>query len=145
VGSSDGEHDDGRGEVDDLSHAAVWLRDLEPDPPLVVVGYSFGAVCALRHALRHEQTAGVVAIGLPVRLYPVDEIDALRQPLGIVQGSRDEFGSPDEIRARVLNARRTVDLRVIDGATHFFPGATDQAAEAVVAVAEDLLARIESG
>jgi alpha/beta superfamily hydrolase len=142
VGSSDGSHDEGRGEVEDLDHAAIWLRGVAPGVPFLVVGYSFGALCAVRHAVRDERTDGVIAIGLPVRLYPVDEVRALAQPFAVIQGGADEFGSPDEVRSRVADARHPVDLRVVDGATHYFPARAPEAATAVAAAARDLLARI---
>jgi alpha/beta superfamily hydrolase len=140
TGSSEGVHDDGRGETDDVARAAAWLRGLASDVPLLVVGYSFGAVCSLRYAVGNEPVAGVIAIGLPVRMFPIDEIDGLRCPLAVVQGSVDELGSPDEVRARVRNAAHPVDVRDVDGATHLFEGRAAQAAEAVVAAAEAILA-----
>lgn len=63
VGASAGAHDAGRGEVDDLAAAASWLAGLTPRQPLLVVGYSFGAWCAIRHAARSSSVAGVIAIG----------------------------------------------------------------------------------
>jgi alpha/beta superfamily hydrolase len=140
TGSSEGEHDDGRGEADDVALAAAWLRGVAPEVPLLLVGYSFGALCSLRYAVRNEPVAGVIAIGLPVRMFPTDEIDDLSCPLAVVQGSADELGSPDEVRTRVGNAAHAVDIRVVDGATHFFAGHAAEAAEAVVAAAHTLLA-----
>lgn len=141
TGSSQGQHDDGRGEADDVARAATWLRGVAPRVPLILVGYSFGALCSLRYAVRNEPIAGVIAIGLPVRLFPLDEIDALTCPLAVVQGSADDLGSPDEVRTRVAEATHPMDLRVIDGATHFFDGRAPDVAEAVVAAADTLLAR----
>jgi alpha/beta superfamily hydrolase len=135
TGSSEGEHDDGRGEVEDLAHAASWLRGAAADVPLLLVGYSFGAWCALRHAVRAPEVAAVIAIGLPLRLYPIDEVHELNRPLAVVQGSDDEFGSPDEIRSRAGHA----DLRVVEGATHRFQGRATDVAIAVVEAGESLL------
>jgi alpha/beta superfamily hydrolase len=142
TGSSEGDHDDGRGEVDDLTSAASWLRGVAPGVPFLLVGYSFGALCSLRHAVADPGVAGLIAIGLPVRLYPIDEIDRLEAPVAVVQGSEDRFGSPDEIRSRVAASRQPVDLRVIEGADHFFPDRATDVARAVVEAAEALLARI---
>jgi len=140
TGSSEGEHDEGRGEADDVARAAAWLRGIAPDVPLLLVGYSFGALCSLRYAVGKEPITGLIAIGLPVRLYPIDEVDALPCPLAVVQGSLDDLGPPDEVRARLRNAAHPVDMHVIDGATHFFAGLAPEAAAAVVAAAETLLA-----
>jgi alpha/beta superfamily hydrolase len=54
VGGSDGDHDEGRGERLDLSAAITAMMARPPSLPLVVAGYSFGAVTALEH------TTGVV-------------------------------------------------------------------------------------
>jgi alpha/beta superfamily hydrolase len=139
TGSSQGDHDDGRGEADDVARAATWLRGVAPGAPLLLVGYSFGALCSLRYAVRNEPVAGVIAIGLPVRLFPIDEIDALLCPLAVVQGSADDFGPADEVRTRVANAAHPVDMHVIDGATHFFDGRAPDVAETVVSAANTLL------
>jgi alpha/beta superfamily hydrolase len=135
TGSSEGEHDEGRGEVDDLARAASWLRGLMPRMPLLLVGYSFGALCSLGHALGNTDVEGVIAIGLPLRLYPIEQLEGLDRPLAVVQGSADELGSPDDVRARVP----TAELRVIDGATHFFPGRAAEVARAVADLARLLL------
>jgi len=135
AGTSEGRHDDGRGEVEDLSRAVAWLRGLEADPPLLLVGYSFGALCSLRLAARDEAVRAVIAVGLPVRLYPLPEIAELACPLGVIQGSDDEFGSPDEVRARAPGC----ELRVVNGATHLFPGTAQRVAERAVELIHTLL------
>lgn len=105
VGDSQGTHDDDRGEVEDLAAAASWIRGLCPERPLILVGYSFGAQCAVRLAAREHSVRAVVAIGLPTRTYPFEEIVGLGKPLAVVQASDDEFGSPDEVRALLNRAR----------------------------------------
>ena len=140
TGTSEGEHDDGRGEVDDLAHAASWLRGALPDAPLLLVGYSFGSLCALRHALDSPDVTALIAIGLPVRLYPIDALPRLSQPLAVIQGSEDEFGSPAEVREAVANAKHPVRLYVIDDAGHLFPDRASEVATAVVTATNELLA-----
>jgi alpha/beta superfamily hydrolase len=139
TGESEGEYDDGPGEADDVARAAAWLRETVPGVPQLLVGYSFGALCSLSHAAGDDRITGVIVIGLPVRLYPIDELEHLDLPLAVVQGSLDEFGPPDEVRDRLERAGRPVALRVIEGATHFFPQHAPQVAAAVVAAAETLL------
>jgi len=135
VGDSEGTHDDGRGETDDLAHASAWLQALMPEAPHLLVGYSFGAICSVRHAARSQNVRAVIAIGLPVRLYPLEEIDQLPCPLAIVQGTDDEFGTPEEIRARTPGS----PIQTIDKATHLFPGTAAAAATAVVRLTQSFL------
>jgi len=133
VGGSEGEHDSGRGEVDDVAAAVAWLRGLADAAPGFVCGYSFGSWCALRHALRDPSIAGVIALGLPVDLYDVaPAVAALGRPLLVVQAEADEFGRPDAVRAVLAGARPQADLRVIPGTTHLFPGRAREVATCVV-------------
>jgi alpha/beta superfamily hydrolase len=131
VGDSQGEHDDGRGEIEDLAAAASWIRGLCPDRPLILVGYSFGSVCAVRLAEREHSVRAVVAIGLPTRTYPFEEIARLGRPLAVVQASDDEFGSPDEVLAVLNRARPRGRLYVVEGTTHLFPSRARVAAARV--------------
>ena len=99
VGKSDGLHDEGRGEVRDVGAALSWLRGLAPGAPLLLVGYSFGAWCALGHALEEPSSAAFIGIGLPVRSYSFTGLPALRRPWAVVQGTEDELGTLGEVRA----------------------------------------------
>lgn len=142
VGSSEGVHDEGRGEVEDVAAAASWLRGLSSGSPLLLVGYSFGAWCAIRHAGTDPAIAAVVAIGLPVRSYAFEEpIAKLAKPLAIVQGSDDELGSPDDVRALVERTHARASLRVVSGATHLFPRRTAEAGAAVLEAVQWCLAQ----
>jgi alpha/beta superfamily hydrolase len=135
VGASDGFHDDGRGEVADVAACAGWLRGLAPELPLVLVGYSFGSRCSILHALDDPHVAAVVAVGLPLRVLDLSAVTSLDRPLGVVQGSDDEFGSPEEVRALAPRAA----LRVLDGAEHLFPGRAPEAGLAVAEITRELL------
>lgn len=132
VDGSDGTHDDGRGEVDDLAAAAAWIREIAPGKPLIVVGYSFGSRAAVTHAIVDDTVSGVVAIGLPVWMWPFDDLATLRRPLSVVQGTEDEFGSIAEVEAVIAKASPPGRLYPIPGATHLFPG---RAAEVSIVVA----------
>jgi alpha/beta superfamily hydrolase len=142
VGESEGQHDDGRGEVDDVGTVVSWLRGIALGCPLLLVGYSFGSWCAIRHAVNDDAVAGLIAIGLPVRTYPFDELRQLRRPLTVVQGSADEFGSPDEVRRALAETHPPAELLVVVGASHLFPGLGSDAAELVVRGAESMLASL---
>jgi hypothetical protein len=136
AGSSTGSHDAGRGEVDDLGAAARWLRGLAPGVPLVAAGFSFGAWCGLRYALHDPAVRAVVAIGLPVRVYPLgEEIRALGRPLAVVQAGNDEFGTPDEVASLLDAARAPSRLVVVEGTGHLFAPRARRAGEEAAAAA----------
>ncbi len=134
VGGSEGRHDGGPGEVEDVAAAVAWLRGLSDAAPSLVCGYSFGSWCALRYAVRDRSIAGVIALGVPVELYDVSEaIRALGRPLLVVQAEADEFGGPDAVRAALAGTRPQAILRVVPATTHLFPGEARQVAAEVVA------------
>jgi alpha/beta superfamily hydrolase len=139
VGESQGQHDEGAGEIEDLAAAASWLRGVALGLPLFLVGYSFGSVCALSHALDDDTVHAVIGIGLPIRAYPLDEVERLGRPLAVVQGSEDEFGSPEEIGHLLRRTRPRGMLYVVPGSSHLFPERAREAARAVVEAAETIL------
>ena len=132
VGGSEGAHDEGRGEVEDVGAAVQWLRGLLPGRACVLVGYSFGSWCAVRYAAMHPEIAAVVAIGLPVGTYGFETVPELRRPLAVVQPEHDEFGPPAQVRAVLAGADPPARVDVIPGATHLLPGRAPEAAAKVV-------------
>jgi len=70
--------------------------------------------------------AGVMALGYP--LHPPGKplqlrtahLPAIRTPLLIVQGSRDTFGTPDELRPVIESMTAPVTLHVVAGGDHSF-------------------------
>ena len=141
VQGSDGFHDDGRGEIEDVAAAASYLRSLHPvrAVPLLLVGYSFGSRCSVYHALNDPTVAGVVAIGLPLRIWNFDDVLTLGRPIAVIQGSDDEFASPAEVRAFLERTTPPGTLCVVDGTGHLFPGRAAEAAERVVGATEWVL------
>jgi alpha/beta superfamily hydrolase len=139
VGESAGLHDEGAGEVDDLGAAATWLRGLARDRPLLLVGYSFGAWCALRHAAKNRHVAAVVALGLPLEIYGSEAFETLGRPLAVVQGSRDALGDPVAIAPLLERLSPACRLHVIEGADHLFRGRAREAGAAAAAAAIALL------
>jgi len=135
VGASHGSHDDGRGEVDDVLAAARWIRREVPEGPLVLGGFSFGSLAALRAAARIPCDA-LLLIGLPLATWNPPESAPAACPVAWLQGDQDQFS--DGGRARVLAERWGWDLRVVPGADHFFAGRLDE----FEAEAGDALARI---
>ena len=96
-----------------------WVRH-----PLVVGGRSAGARVACRTASR-TNPAAIVCLAFPLHLPGRPEKSRLAELLAptvprlVLQGSRDSFGTPEEIRAAIGNAR---EISVVDlpGADHGF-------------------------
>lgn len=145
VGASEGVHDDGRGEADDVGAALAWLRGLAPAAPRVLVGFSFGSVCCIRHAAGDPGIAAVLAIGLPVRVYDLGELTRLRSPLAVVQAEHDEFGTPGEVERRLERAGVIGSVRTVPGTSHLFPGRAPDAGKAVTAAVEAVFPSLRPG
>ncbi len=139
VGESEGEHGANFEEVQDLEAATDWMRMTHPSAALILVGYSFGSICCLRQAAVDPEVSALVAIGLPVRLYELPELAALSQPLLVVQGSRDELGSPAAVRGALAPMTEPVEVRVLEGAEHIFHGRAKEVADLVGAGLESLV------
>jgi alpha/beta superfamily hydrolase len=136
VGASEGLHDEGRGEVADLGAAAAWVRLRARAGPLLLVGYSFGARCAVAAAIAEPAVAGVVAIGLPVRIWSFDDLPSLARPFAVVQGTDDEFGSIEEVASAIVKASPPGTLYAVPGASHLFPRQAAEVARLVVAAVD---------
>src|ERR1700684_1005494 len=64
TGLSQGEHDHGKGEVDDVRTALDWLA-AEFHLPLVFAGFSFGAAVGLRAACSDPRVTALIGVGVP--------------------------------------------------------------------------------
>ena len=131
AGLSQGEHDQGRGEVDDVRSALDWL-EAEFHLPLVLAGFSFGAAVGLRAAYADVRVQALIGVGLPVgpvaedteepRTYTFDFLRDCAKPKLFVSGGRDQFGPRAKLEALVGSLPEPKRLVVIEGADHFFEG-----------------------
>jgi len=132
VGRSEGTHDHGHGEQDDVRAALAEMRRRFPALPLILGGFSFGSTMALRVGCAERDAAALFALGLPLRIMPdVAFLQTCRVPRLFVQGERDEFGGVDQIRELVARLPEPRTLVVVPGADHFFGGHLDELQDAV--------------
>jgi uncharacterized protein len=103
------------------------LRDDTGRRKLVIGGKSMGGRIASQIAAADlEGIAGLVLLGYP--LHPPGRPDKLRSkhlpdirvPMLFIQGSRDAFGTPDELRAAMSGLNVAADLCVVEGGDHSF-------------------------
>jgi alpha/beta superfamily hydrolase len=98
--------------------------------PLVLGGFSFGSVVALRVAARDARVGAVFALGYPLPgAGPVTgdaaALEAVRQPRLFVQGEDDVFGPAEVLRALVEALPPPREMFVVPGADHYFAGQLD--------------------
>lgn len=107
--------------------AAVRARPDLAAAPLVIGGKSMGGRMASHLAAQGvADLAGLVALGYP--LHPpgrpeqlrAEHLARIRRPMLIVQGSRDAFGTPEELRPALGPLGATATLQVVEGGDHSF-------------------------
>lgn len=125
VGLSEGVHDHGRGEVDDVRAALDWL-DQEFHLPMIFCGFSFGAATGLRAACSDERVQGLISLGTPVdvegRAYTYQFLQSCIKPKLFVSGSRDQYSSEKNLRAMFAMLAEPKELVLVEGGDHFFEG-----------------------
>jgi uncharacterized protein len=136
VGRSEGAHDHGTGEPEDARAALFEMQDRFPGLPLVLGGFSFGSVVALRVAARDARVRAVFALGFPFQTVDHAYLASIAPPRLFVQGERDEFGPGEALRALVEPLPPPRDIAVIPGADHYFAGQLDALQGAVADWAE---------
>jgi len=131
AGRSEGEHDEGRGEKDDLRAAIKFIEEKYPGAEIWLAGFSFGAAVLLRAAACDDRVRAIVAVGVPISKYDFSEIARCRKPKLFVQGSLDQFGSVGDLERFFAALEEPKKLKIIEGADHFFEGRLTELAEAV--------------
>lgn len=119
VGESEGEHDDGYGEIDDLFTVAEWVRRTRPEDSLWLGGFSFGSYIALRAALNLD-IGQLISIAPPTDRYAFDCMSHPDCPWLVIQGDEDDVVSIDSVRSWVDCLKPSPELIVMEKAGHFF-------------------------
>ena len=122
VGASEGEHTGGLGEADDAKAA---LRFLLSQPGIssegaVMAGYSFGAAIAMRTGAELKEVATIAAIALPVGMGDFSPLATSGKKIVLVAGDHDSYCPKRGITE--LAEKCGAQLRIIEGADHFFAG-----------------------
>jgi alpha/beta superfamily hydrolase len=135
TGLSEGVHDKGHGEEDDVRTALDWL-DSEFHLPLVFCGFSFGAAVGLRVACPDARVKAVIGLGTPVapvdgRAYEFSCLDSCAKPKLLISGDRDQFGSRAQLEKLTASLPEPKKLVIIEGADHFFEGRLREMREAI--------------
>jgi len=98
VGKTEGTHDEGRGEAEDLVAVAEWVRRERPSAALWLAGFSFGAYVTLRAASRLAP-AQVILVAPPVGRWDFSGIEWPTCPALIVQGNDDDVVDANAVAA----------------------------------------------
>lgn len=141
TGKSEGVHDNGQGEQDDLRAALRFVETKYPSADLWLAGFSFGAAVMLRASCADLRVRALVAAGTPVSRHDFTHVPTCNIPKLFVQGALDEFGPPEELKRFVASLEGNNRLKIIEGADHFFEGHLPEVFQAVTA----FIAQVEEG
>jgi uncharacterized protein len=128
VGQSSGTHDEGYGEQDDVRAGLDYLAEKYPEQEITLCGFSFGARVGLEAGIADNRVVRLVSIGTPVDKYDFGFLEQCRKPILFVHGEHDEYGDVNRLREIVerIASRTSAELRVIEGAGHFFDNQLDE-------------------
>jgi alpha/beta superfamily hydrolase len=132
AGLSQGSHDHGRGEREDVRAALDFLAAEFPDTPLWLAGFSFGCWVGLRVGCADPRVVKLIGIGAPVNHSDFSYLQSCGKPKLFVQGSGDRFGDVRKLEALVHGLPGENRLVVVDGVDHFFSGKIAELGRAIV-------------
>ncbi|MEO8605655.1 MAG: alpha/beta fold hydrolase [bacterium] len=131
VGASDGGYGDFTGECDDARAALAFVGERVSGAPVVLAGYSFGALVALTVGASAPAVDRIVAVAPPLASAPLPAVGD--KPVLIVAGDRDSYCSADAL-SRAGDALGVLGVtRTLRGGDHFLVGREDEIAALVEA------------
>jgi hypothetical protein len=139
TGLSQGVHD-GHAEAGDVLAAIEWLEN-EFRLPLVVVGFSFGAMMALSAccspALPPKNIRALALLGLPTHADNQDfhytQLHNCTIPKLVLSGADDQFDPGSQLAAIAASAAQPSQLVLLPRADHFFTGQLEPMQSALAA------------
>lgn len=131
VGRSQGEFDEGTGELSDAASALDWLQGFNANASSCwVAGFSFGSWIGMQLLMRRPEIRGFISVAPPANLYDFTFLAPCPASGLIIQGTSDEIVTPDSVDKLATKLRTqkaiTVEHESIKGANHFFEGKLEQ-------------------
>jgi uncharacterized protein len=131
AGQSEGVHDRGIGEQDDVRAALNYLAAEFPRAPVLLAGFSFGSVVGLRVGCRDGRVSDLIGLGIPVDHSGLTYLRDCAKPKLMIQGGKDQFGSRANVEALYATLPEPKRLVIIEGADHFFAGQLEKVRSAI--------------
>ena len=143
VGKSEGEFDDGLGELADAASALDFLQSNSPNSNgCWVIGFSFGSWIGMQLLMRRPEISGFISVSPPANTYDFSFLAPCPSSGLIINGSLDRLVPPSDIKSLSDRLKLQKGIQVahkeIEGADHFF---TNFEGEMIKAVNEYLSTR----
>ena len=125
VGRSQGEFDQGIGELSDAASALDYLQAMNPNSKHCwVAGFSFGAWIGMQLLMRRPEMTGFISVAPPAKMYDFSFLAPCPSSGLIVNGTADRVAPPKDTHTLVRTLREqkgiTITHEEIEGADHFF-------------------------
>lgn len=125
VGRSQGEFEDGPGELSDATVALDWLQSVNPEARQCwIAGYSFGAWIGLQLLMRRPDINNFIAVSPPANEKDFSFLAPCPTSGLVMQGGIDEIVNPSSVQslAKRLNMQRNVevDFALIEEGDHMY-------------------------
>jgi alpha/beta superfamily hydrolase len=138
VGRSQGEFDNGIGELSDAAAALDWMQQHNRNAKYCwIAGFSFGAWIGMQLLMRRPEIAGFISIAPPANMYDFAFLAPCPSSGLMLHGNIDKVVPEADVIKLVerLSAQKgiVIDQVEIDGANHFFEGKLDEMNAAVEA------------
>jgi alpha/beta superfamily hydrolase len=142
AGLSEGVHDGGAGEQDDVRTALNYLAGEFPGRHILLAGFSFGSLVGLRVGCKDARVTELIGLGIPVDNSDLTYLRECAKPKLIVQGGNDPFGSPNNVEELFATLPEPKKLVIVEGADHFFTGKLAELGSAIDAWLENRHSRL---
>ncbi len=119
VGASQGEHDHGVGESEDVIAIAEWVQRVRPDDALWLAGFSFGAYVTAR-AAPQLPVRQMISVAPPIGRWDFNVFASPLCPWLVIQGEADEIVDPEAVYAWVAAQPEPPTLVRMPDTGHFF-------------------------
>jgi uncharacterized protein len=138
VGLSEGEHNRGRGEQDDVRTALDYLAKEFPARPILLAGFSFGSWVGLLVGCEDHRVTSLIGLGIPVNKSDLSYLASCAKPKLFIQGENDEFGARANVEEFVATLPEPKRLVIVPGVDHFFTGKLPEVGAAIDAWIDQL-------
>jgi alpha/beta superfamily hydrolase len=131
TGLSEGMHDRGRGEQDDVGAALSFLATEFPGRRILLAGFSFGAWVGLQVGCEDKRVRELIGLGLGVDRVDMGFLRVCTKPKLIIQGENDEFGLRSNLETLFAELPQPKKLVIVEGVDHFFAGKLPEVGQAI--------------
>lgn len=125
VGRSEGEFDNGIGELSDAASALDWMQTFNPNAASCwIAGFSFGSWIGMQLLMRRPEIRGFISVAPPANMYDFSFLAPCPSSGLIVQGTADDIVTPSSVDKLVAKLKTQKAIKItqtmIPGAGHFF-------------------------